>query len=79
MFIMAVIGIAAYYVYEFRKIPLSVSNIFQIKTAGLVLKQYEFKVDWRVICVIGIFVCVCLFSYLNKKDLLFAVSTPQFS
>lgn len=69
MFIMAVIGIAAYYVYEFRKIPLSVSNIFQIKTAGLVLKQYEFKVDWRVICVIGIFVCVCLFSYLNKENL----------
>ena len=68
-FVVTVIGTAAYYVYEFRKVPLSVSNIFQIRTAGLVLKQYEFKVNWRVICAIGIFVYIGLFSYLNKENL----------
>lgn len=67
MSIWTIIAIAAYYVFEFRQVPLSISNIYQIPTACLVISQYKLEFSYQVMCAGYIFFLCIFFSFINKN------------
>lgn len=62
-----IISIIAYYVYQFRNVPLSISNIYQIRTALLVISQYQFKMSYEVIFILYSVLLVCALGIYEKK------------
>ena len=67
MLIWTIIAMVAYYVYEFRQIPLSISNVYQIRTVLLVLPQYQIKLASQVIFAGYSFGLCVIFSIINKR------------
>lgn len=70
----ALVAICEYYVFEFRKLPLSFSNLWGISAAASVIKNYTFKWNIYVTIIIlhliislGVFILFVMTGGLNKK------------